>query len=297
MAKPSYENEQFKLPDGTPVGTGNNVDFDEAAKVNAKPFPEELMLDPPDIERLMKRRDYKKERERRRKRMQCQGRVGSCNFEAAVAMKHQLDELRGQPHVPLAPNHGYARVNGGRDVGSSLGESYNYMMRGGCCRRDLVPVNTYNRRQQGTRLQEADADGLHRLLFEPYYLPSDFKTFTIATASAIARGLPILHAWDVSGSSMRLRNGYVVHGRGRGNHATLAHSGKWVGGSHLVHPDDQNSWGPTLDPDYGVVQKTGWGEGGFGLHDMEDFYACLRNHPFWVGTSVIDDSRRTDNPL
>jgi hypothetical protein len=294
VAKPNYEHEQFKLPDGTVVGTGNNEDIDAAMRVSAKPFPDELKLDPKDIERLMKNRSLEKEREKRRPWVQCQGNVGSCNLETAVAMKHHMDEVLGLPHVPLAPNHGYARVNGGRDVGSSLGESYEYMMQAGCCRRELVPANTYNRRQQGSRLKEADADGLHRRIHEPYYLPRNYDEFRIALASAIARRMPINVAWHVGGGSMRLRNGYAVHGRGPGNHATMLHSGKWVGGRDLIHPDFQNSWGPTRSAAYGVVRSSGWGDGGFGLTTPEALFACIRNHPFWVGTTVLEDNRRTD---
>lgn len=296
MAKPDYQNEIFQLPDGTVVGTGNNLDADEAAKVTAKPFPDELKLERRDIERLMKAKSLKALREKRRKRMQNQGRVGSCNFEATVALKHQLDEMNGLPHVPLASNHGYARVNGGRDVGSSLGESFRYMLEHGCCRRELIPVNTYNRRQQGNKLREADEDGRHRLLHEPYYLPDNWSDFVVALASAIARDLPINVAWHVGGGSMRLRNGYIVHGRGRGNHSTLAHSGKWVGGEAMIDPDIQNSWGPCIDPLYGVVSRNGWGDGGFGLTTAEALFATRRFHPFWVGTSTMID-KRTDNPF
>ncbi|MDM4015819.1 hypothetical protein [Roseiconus lacunae] len=294
----AYQNERFKLPDGSIVGTGNNFDASAEKLVTSKPFPDELMLDNADIQRLMKRRSLAKERDHRRKRMQNQGRVGSCNAEMVVAGAHQLQESTGRPHVPLASNHLYARINGGRDNGSALAKGMRAMVDIGCGRRDLVPVQTYNRRQQGNRLNEADADGMHRRIHEPYVLPDDFRTFVRALASAIARGMPVGLAWHVGGGSMRLRNGYIVHGRGAGNHATLGHSGKWVGGSDIIHPDIQNSWGPCIDPAYGVVSRGGWGDGGFGLTTPEALFACRRYHTFYVFTSIIDDSRDTqNNPL
>ncbi len=61
-------------------------------------------------------------------------------------------------------------------------------------------------------------------------VPRDYPSFRIAIASAIARDYPIIIAWHVSNASMRLNNGFIVQGRGPGNHATFIHSGKFVEG-------------------------------------------------------------------
>jgi hypothetical protein len=65
----------------------------------------------------------------------------------------------------------------------------------------------------------------------------------------------------------------------------LLHSAKWVGGRELIHADIKNSWGPTMDEMYGP-RTGGWGEQGFGLCTMEQAFACLNNHDYYVLTSV-----------
>jgi hypothetical protein len=91
---------------------------------------------------------------------------------------------------------------------------------------------------------------------------------------------------------MRLRDGYVITGRGVGNHATYFHSAKFVGGSDIVHPDMKNSWGPSVNPDYGRVGQ-GWGDGGYALFTMEQAFSCNKNHYTYacVGSTPDPDDK------
>ena len=154
----------------------------------------------------------------------------------------------------------------------------------------LIPSNIYLRNPMPSDwFKVANEAAKDYTTFECYKLPvQDFQTFKIALASALARDHQIIHAWHVGNNSMRLQNGYAVQGRGPGNHATLFHSGKWVGGQDLVHPDIQNSWGPSQDPMYGPTGSAGWGEGGYGLFTMQNAFQCTQYHDCWVfvGTKI-----------
>ena len=107
--------------------------------------------------------------------------------------------------------------------------------------------------------------------------------------TAVALDYPVVMAWDVTERSMRLNNGYIVSGRGMGNHASLFHSAKWVGGHDGVHPDLRNSWGPTKSRVYGPASQ-GWGDEGFGLMTMEQAHHCRQWHEFYVLTGCGGDS-------
>ncbi len=149
----------------------------------------------------------------------------------------------------------------------------------------------YNRRQFDREvLKIADQEAERFKGFEYYKAPtSSFEKFCLCIASALARKFQVIFAWHVGGGSMRLNNGYAVVGRGRGNHSNCLHSAKWVGGKTLVHPDDQNSWGPSVNPLFGPVGGQGWGEGGFALFTMEDVFACAPYHcTYIVPTFRID---------
>ena len=285
-------NEQFKLPDGTLVGTGNNVDPDGPELMPSR-FPDELMLEDKEIERLMKSKSLKKQRDKRRKRMMSQGRVGSCNLYMAIAMKYQIDENNGLTHRALAPEYAYMNINGGQDRGSGLRRGMEWMVAKGCAGFGLVPYESYNRRQVRD-IAKADADAHRAKVHEPYILPDNFSDYCRAFASAVARDFPIGIAWHVGNQSMRLRAGsngwnYIQPGRGPGNHATLIHDGIWVGGRELVHGDLQNSWGPSVNIKYGRPSRNGWGDGGFGLSTMEMLFATRRYHEHYVMTSSKAD--------
>lgn len=283
------ENEVFKLPDGTEVGTGMLRVVGGPAPV-LKAFPQDLMLDDKDIERRLKARTIEAMRAKRRYRMRNQGRIGSCCPTSVVSCAEQLQEKTGRPHVPLRAEHLYSMINGGVDGGALLDHAMKAMVTRGCA---SVASNTVKfetvRRSQIANPAAADKDGLRFRMHEPYELPTDWHDWIRAVASAICHGLPVEMAWHVTGATMAgLRGGYCVVGNGPGNHASMLHWAKWVGGEELIVPDLQNSWGPTMDTVYGP-KTVGWGDGGFGLIRMGDVFATRRYHKHFVGTMMIDD--------
>ncbi|MEM9645611.1 MAG: hypothetical protein AAF989_11520, partial [Planctomycetota bacterium] len=164
-------NETFKLPDGTRVGTGNIAPEGGPTQM-LRAFPDELMLEDSEIMKLLKRRQLKKMRAKRRKRMQAQGTVGSCNARMAVGMRYQCEEISGAPHKVLAPEHLYMNINGGRDSGSMLDKGMKRMGSGGCAEYGMVPYQSFNRRQVKD-IGAADQNGRQYEIHEPYALPSD----------------------------------------------------------------------------------------------------------------------------
>jgi hypothetical protein len=299
-------NEQFALPDGTLVGTGNIEPTEEQlvmCKADYRVFGEDYYLDKADIEKLLKEDRYKDLRKRRSKVIINQSNLGKCNASATVSGLHQVRDNMGLPDTVLSDCHLYMRINGGGDNGSLLIDGFKELGKNGVSPRKIdhagktytIPNNVHLKRQIPREwLDVANKTGMQYRSFEAFTLPDDYSTFKIAVASALARDYPIVFAWHVGNSGMRLSNGYVNNGRGVGNHANVAHSAKWVGGDDLVHPDDQNSWGPVYDEAYGP-KGSGWGDGGFGLFTMESFFRCRKNHMYWVLVGATQEP--SANPL
>jgi hypothetical protein len=286
-------NEQFTLPDGTSVGTGNIESSKEEmtkAMSSYRVFGENYYLDKADIEKLLKGDRYKEVRKQQRKFVINQGGLGKCNASATVSALHQIRSRSGLPPTVLSDCHLYMRINGGNDNGSTLIDGFNELKKNGVAPRELefagkkytIPHDVYLKRQVPREwLDVANRVGPEYRSWEPFIVPDDYETFKIAVASALAREYPIIFAWHVTNAGMRLSNGYVNNGRGSGNHANTAVSAKWVGGEDIVHIDDKNTWGPVDDPAYGPT-GSGWGDAGFGLFTMESFYRCRENHMYWV---------------
>jgi len=291
------ELEQFQLPDGTMVATGNIVPDGEIPYLFAE-FPEARLLDDKDVEKLMKAKDYKKDRIKHGKYLINQSSIGKCNASAAAGGLHQIREQTGQKHVALADNHIYYHINDGRDIGSLLHKGMEFIKDVGCAPRVLpsgqIGHLVYNKSQVNSAVrQEADKAASRFKAWEPYKVPDDYEGFRRTIATCIARNYPIVMAWHVSNASMRLSNGYVDQGRGPGNHATLFHSGKWVGGNDIIHPDLKNSWGPTQDALYGPKGPS-WGEAGYGLMTMQSAFQCRKFHDFYVITGSVEDPENSN---
>lgn len=226
--------------------------------------------------------------------------VHNCNASSNCSAAENVRDEQGMPEVALSDCHLYSGINGGSDNGSALISSMKKMQDDGCSPMEVqvggmtrvMPNDVYNRRNFDREvLKIADQEAARFKGMEYYKAPIDsFEKFAACIASAIARRFQVIFAWHVGGSSMRLNgNGYAVVGRGAGNHSNCLHSGKWVGGKSLVHPDDQNSWGPSVNALFGPTGGQGWGEGGFALFTMEDVFACARNHcTYIVPTLKID---------
>ena len=297
--------EIFRTPDGTPVSTGlvmPNAD-EQLLMSRVAEMPDRLYLDAKEIERALVingEQRYKADRKKRAKRMRNQSRLGKCNASSNCSAAENAREDQGMPEIALSDCHLYSRVNGGGDNGSALITTMEEMQKVGCSPMEIqvggmtrvMPNDVYNRRNFDREcLKIADQEAARFKGFEYYKAPIDsFEKFASCIASAIARKFQVIFAWHVGGSSMRLNgNGYAIVGRGPGNHSNCLHSGKWVGGKTLVHPDDQNSWGPSVNALFGPTGGQGWGEGGFALFTMEDMFACARNHCTYIVPSMRID--------
>lgn len=289
------ETERFLLPGGEEVGTGLLMPTELAIRqtVAYPVYGETWWLDKADIKRSLENDMYKTWRRVRSRWMLNQASLGKCNASATVAAFHNRRMLEGHPHEVLSDCYLYMNINGGADQGSLLIDGLEFSKQGIAPRKFtyngqeyLIPSNVYNKSQISREMFQGARDAADDYKsFEAYRLPTtSYGEFKIALASALARDHQVIFAWHVGNNSMSLRNGYAQQGRGPGNHATVFHSGKWVDGDDLVHPDCQNSWGPSKDAMYGPVGTTGWGEGGFGLFTMESAFQCARNHAFWVLT-------------
>lgn len=300
----SADQEIFRLPDGQPVGTGLNMpnEAEQLVMSTLAEYPERMLLEDKEIQGALiinGQPRFKLDRKKRQKRMRNQARLGKCNASSNASGMENTREEQGMPDVALSDCHLYARVNGGGDRGSALITTFGEVQAKGISPMEVqvngmmrvLPNDVYNRRQfDPATLKQADIEAMRFLGWEFYKAPmSSFKDYARAIASAIARRQQIIFAWHVGGGSMRLNNGYAVVGRGPGNHSNVIHSGKYVGGESLVHPDDQNSWGPSVNALYGPTGGQGWGEGGFALFTMEDVWACAKNHCTYIITSAKVD--------
>jgi hypothetical protein len=288
------QTEVFSLLDGEQVGTGLLLPTEQEtqAALRFNVYADDQFLDAGDIEKSLKGDRYKTFRRIRTKRIINQGSIGKCNPSAIVAAFHNRRELDGMSDVVLADSHLYMNINGGGDNGSQLVHGMQYSTANGISPVELkvngenqkFPLNVFNRRQVNqVLLRAADEAAKTYQTFEAYRVPvSDYNTFKIAIASAIARDHQIIIALHVGRPFMTLNKGYIQQSRGPGNHALVVHSGKWVGGDDLVHPDIQNSWGPSKNALLGRVGGSGWGEDGFGLITTSSLWQCAKSHVFWV---------------
>lgn len=272
----------------------------ELALMESSPvYPEERMLEDKDIQRGLPSGWYLQERKRVAPWMINQNPLGKCNASAMIGAFDQIRDNQGMPHVVLSDCDAYMQMNDGRDQGSALISAFQVAQTRGVSPRTLdvggrqvvIPLDIYDKRRLSSEVRAAaDKEASRFRGWEWYRAPRTFSEFARCLASELARRNPVVFAWDVSNASMRLNNGYVVTGRGKGNHANVFHSAKWVGGRDLVHPDDRNSWGPTQSEEYGKRGQS-WGDGGFALFTMEQAFACNQWHDTYIVTSARPDHK------
>lgn len=265
----------------------------------AQEYPESRNLDDQEIQRALSGDFYLHDRERLAPWMINQNPLGKCNASALVAGLEQIRDNQGMPYEQLSDCDAYMQMNGGQDRGSALIRAFQVAQQRGVSPRQLdvnghpykFPLDVHSPRQVPRDvLQEADNQASRFRGWEWYRAPRRFAEFARCLASELARRNPVVFAWHVGEASMRLRNGYAITANGKGNHATVFHSAKWVGGNDLVHPDCRNSWGPTQSAEYGR-RGQGWGDGGFALFTMSQAFACNE----WHDTYVITSSRPDPN--
>jgi len=260
-------------------------------------YPESRYLDDNDIKALLPDNYYKESREQLAPWMINQNPLGKCNASAVKGALEQIRSNLGYPHVVLSDNDIYMQMCRGVDRGSALIAAFQAAQKRGISPLHLkvggrdykIPLDAFsNLHVPLAARREAERQAARFRGWEWYRAPKDYDGFKRCLASELARGNPVVFAWHVGSSSMRLRNGYVVTGRGVGNHASCFHSAKFVGGSDLVHPDMKNSWGPSVSADYGR-QGQGWGDGGYALVTMEQAFSCNRHHYTYVCVGARPD--------
>lgn len=285
--------------DGMKINLGCRLpDAEEKALMAQSPtYPEKRLLDDKDIQKGLVNDYYRESRKRLAPYMINQNPLGKCNASALKGAMEQIRMNQGMPHVILSDNDAYMQMNGGQDNGSALIRAFQVAQQRGIAplrvqvqgKEYTIPLDAFNSRHVPAAAREAaNAEAGRFKGWEWYRAPRDFATFARCVASELARRNPVVFAWDVSSGSMRLNNGYVVNGRGKGNHATYFHSAKWVGGKTLVHPDMRNSWGPSQSADYGKPGQS-WGDAGFALFTMEQAFACNEWHDTYIVTSARPD--------
>lgn len=291
--------ELLTLDGGFEVNLGLNLpdEAEQALMAISPEYPENRMLDDKDIQAGLSRDYYFQSRKELAPFMINQNPLGKCNASALKGAMEQIRKNQGFPHVILSDNDAYMQMNGGQDNGSALIRAFEVAQKRGIAplriqvegKEYRIPLDVYNQRKLSAPvIAAADVEATRFRGWEWYRAPRDFKSFARCLASELARRNPVVFAWHVGSNSMRLRNGYVVTGGGKGNHANCFHSGKWVGGNDLVHPDDKNSWGPSQNEDYGRPGQS-WGDGGFALFTMEQAFACNEFHDTYVVTSARPD--------
>jgi hypothetical protein len=284
--------EFIRLDSGLVVNLGLNMpDATERGLMAQSPvYPESRNLDNKDIERALKDDYYLRSRQALARWMINQNPLGKCNASALKGAKEQVRANQGLPHVVLSDNDAYMQMNGGRDQGSALIRAFEVAQKRGVSPLHLtvngqkvkIPLDAYNDRHVSEAVRkQATIEAARFRGWEWYRAPRSFDDFARCVASELARRNPVVFAWHVGSGSSRLNNGYVITGRGPGNHATYFHSAKYVGGKHIVHPDCKNSWGPSVDPDYGRVGP-GWGDNGYALFTMDDAFSCNDNHDTYI---------------
>lgn len=281
------------------VNLGLNLpDATELKLMSESPvYPEGRLLEDKDIQKGLPAGAYLESRKRFAPYMINQNPLGKCNASALKGAMEQIRLNQGMPHVVLSDNDAYMQMNGGQDRGSALIRAFEVAQKRGTAplriqvngMEYMIPLNAFNNSHVPAAARAAAAVEAARFKgWEWYRAPRDFPTFARCLASELARRNPVVFAWDVSSGSSRLNKGYVVVGRGKGNHATYFHSAKWVGGKTLIHPCCRNSWGPSQNPDYGRSGQS-WGEGGYALFTMEQAFACNQWHDTYIVTSAATD--------
>lgn len=289
----------LRLESGLEVALGLNLpDDDELQLMSQSPvYPESRMLDDSDIKKALAGDFYKQERQRMLKFMINQNPLGKCNASALKGAIEQARDNQGMPHVVLSDNDAYMQMNGGVDRGSALIRAFQVAQQRGVAplriqvqgREYTIPLNAYNKRHvPAAAIAAADNEAERFRGWEWYRAPRKYDEYRRCIASELARRNPVVFAWHVGSGSSRLRNGYVVTGRGKGNHATYFSGAKWVGGADLVHPDCKNSWGPSQHPDYGRPGQS-WGDSGYALFTMEQAFACNQWHDTYIVTGARPD--------
>jgi hypothetical protein len=270
-------NEQLRLPDGTPVGTGLQIPVSASSSFIAY---ETIgpMLSMPDIIDLAKRGGRTRGRERfpfaqygsnQRSTNGCQGHA-SANAVTRARVRRHLD------YVKLSGAYAYSLVNGGRDRGSML-EDGMVACEEGYATAETVPwdkiypylYNIGKAKEEAARLKAR----------EVYAVRTEIGLF-----SALASGFDCVVAVHADNGFMSLDSrGVAQGGNGPGNHAVCCDD-LWYDGELIA--DMCNSW----DTTYGD-------QGRAGLTWKRHLSKTTQFHVFYAMRGAIDDPEAIAPPM
>lgn len=292
------------IVDGFTVGTGllAPTESDSLLMASIQAFPDNLIYDPGDIQRLLDNNRWKLDEDKYSEFVRNQEQDGQCNC-SANASGVQISALnQGFPVTPLSASFLYQLLTHS-DTGTTLPSTFQALgdigispievQVGGMTKR--LPNTIYSTRTpiRGELLEQAKVEAKRFRAVNLLKVPvDDFGKFKIVIATMLARKIPIVWAWHVGKNGTRIDgNGYMIVEFGKqGNHANLLVSAKWVGGSDIVHPVDMNSWGPTRNPIYGPPGPS-WGRRGFAFATMEQVFSCAQVHqPYGIISINVDSN-------
>lgn len=268
-------NEQLRLPDGTPVGTGLQIPVSASTAFIAY---ETIgpMLSMTDIIDLAKRGSRTRGRTRFPKQyISNQRSTNACQGHASAAAVTRARVRRGLDYVKLSGAYAYSLVNGGRDRGSML-EDGMVACEQGYATEETVPWDKiYPSLYNATK---AKAEAARFKAREVYAVRTEIGLF-----SALASGFDCVVAVHADNGFMSLDpRGVAKGGAGPGNHAVCCDD-LWYDGELIA--DMPNSW----DVSYGD-------EGRAGLTWNRHLKNTTPYHVFYAIRGAIDDPEAQQPP-
>ena len=273
--------EQLRLPDGTPVGTGLQIPLSTSTAFIAY---EQVgpMLSMDDIIALAKRGGRTRGRERfpfaqfgsnQRSTNACQGHA-SANAVTRARVRRHLE------YVKLSGAYAYSLVNGGRDRGSMLEDGMQACEVNGYATAETVPwdkiyPHLYN-------VGKAKAEALRFKAREVYAVRTELALF-----SALASGFDCVVAVHADNGFMSLdQRGVALGGNGPGNHAVCCDDLWYDDATNELIADHCNSW----DVTYGD-------QGRAGLTWKRHLSKTTPYHVFYALRGTIDDPEAVAPPV
>lgn len=202
--------------------------------------------------------------------------TSACNGHATSgALGESIYVLTGEKNV-LSGSDSYARMNGGRDQGSTLADGMK-VVQGGIALASSVPWNMIYESQipASAKAERARFKGL-----EPFAADTEEEF-----ASGIVQGYIGVVAVHVAGGYDRMDgDGVCLGGNGPGNHAVRANDIRMLSDGTLVYPSP-GSWG------------VGWGDGGHTSFTWSrHFRESVKYHRFWLLRGVTEDPQSANPP-
>jgi len=204
---------------------------------------------------------------------------GKCASSAGTYLIEKARYRGGQPRIELSDDYLYSLVNGGRDMGSGLGENLRAVMTKGIASRAVVAEGKIFRGRYDK--SKADKDALRFLGHEGIGINSEHEAVAcLAAGHAFAYAIHVGRNWKRFDS-----RGVLVGDRGMGNHSEHA--------DHVRYNRQTGQFEFRGHSSHGRSQ----GEGGF--------YWCLwdkhldsvhKSHQKWMIPNVIQDPLG-DSPL